>query len=54
MKPGDVVDLVYSYDRFVLIVLQGVRVDEESLKKATLHEVVPFSQTKVRKLSRKS
>ncbi len=41
MKPGDTVDLLYSYDGFVLIVPQGVRVDEEFLKRAILQEVPP-------------
>lgn len=36
MKPGDTVDLLY--DGFVLIVPQGVRVDEEFLRRAVLQE----------------
>ncbi|MDP3064776.1 MAG: hypothetical protein Q8O40_16485 [Chloroflexota bacterium] len=36
MKPGDTVDLLY--DGFVLIVPQGMRVDEESLRRAVLQE----------------
>jgi hypothetical protein len=39
LKPGDVVDLVYSFDGFILIVPQGVRVDEEFLKRAILQGV---------------
>ena len=39
MKPGDVVDLLYSYDGFVLIVPQGVRVDEEFLRRAVFQGV---------------
>ena len=41
MKPGDMVDLLYSLDGFVLIVPQGVRVDEEFLKRSILQEVTP-------------
>ncbi|MDD5190035.1 MAG: hypothetical protein PHE50_03205 [Dehalococcoidales bacterium] len=39
LKPGDVVDLIYSFDGFVLIVPQGVRVDEEFLKRAVLQSI---------------
>jgi len=41
LKPGQAVDLVYSYDGFVLIVPQGVRVDEEFLRRAVLQGVTP-------------
>jgi hypothetical protein len=41
LKPGQAVDLVYSYDGFVLVVPQGVRVDEEFLRRAVLREVAP-------------
>jgi len=41
LKPGQAVDLVYSYDGFVLIVPQGVRVDEEFLRRAVLRGVTP-------------
>ena len=40
LKPGDVVDLIYSFDGYILIVPQGVRVDEEFLRRAVLQEVV--------------
>lgn len=39
LKPGDVVDVIYSFDGYILIVPQGVRVDEEFLKRAVLQEV---------------
>jgi hypothetical protein len=35
-----VVDLIYSFDGFILIVPQGVRVDEEFLKRAVLQGVI--------------
>ncbi len=41
LKPGDIVDLIYSFDGFVLIVPQGVRVDEEFLKRAVLQSITP-------------
>jgi hypothetical protein len=40
LKPGDVVDLIYSLDGFILIVPQGVRVDEEFLKRAVLQDAI--------------
>ena len=39
LKPGDVVDLIYSFEGYVLIVPQGVRVDEEFLRRAVLQRV---------------
>jgi hypothetical protein len=41
LRPGQAVDLIYSYDGFVLIVSQGVRVDEEFLRRAVLQEMTP-------------
>lgn len=39
LKPGDVVDLIYSFDGFILIVPQGMRVDEEFLKRAVFQSI---------------